>query len=108
MPTIARRSSWVASRTLIARVAFAITKRSLHVNPFRGHLDDHALLIRPESPELPTGVFAGQLLDVLVRALGDQLGPAANRERVVVGPRRIEDCDRHPVVALQILGLQAR
>src|SRR6266852_3796823 len=103
---MAARSSCVAALTVAALAALAITQESLHVNPFRGHLDDHPLLIRAEALESPAGVHARELVDVLLGALGDQLRAAPDRHRVSVGARGIEDRDRHAVVALQIPRLQ--
>src|SRR5260370_34722678 len=101
---MARRSSWVAARTLAGLVAFAI-KRSLHVNPFRRDLDDHACLAGLEALEPIPGVRAGQLFDVLIRALGDELGATADRKRVLIWMRGIDDGDRDPVVAEEVAGL---
>src|SRR5260370_16074862 len=101
---MARRSSWVAGRTLAGLVAFAI-KRSLHVNPFRRDLDGHARLPRSETLEPIPGVSARQLFDVLVRALGDELGATADRKRVLIWMRGIDDGDRDPVVAQEVAGL---
>src|ERR1700680_459448 len=108
MPTMARRSSWVAARTLTALVAFAITPRSLHVNPFRGHFDYHPPLVRTVALELPARVQASKLVDVLVRAFHDQLGSATDRHYVSIWPRGIEHRDGDAVVSLQVASLQAR
>src|ERR1700687_4305636 len=104
---MAARSSCVAALTVAALAAFAITQESLHVNPFRGHLDDHPLLIRAEALELSAGVQARELVDVLLGAFGDQLRAAPDRHRVAVGTRGIEQRDCHPGVPLQIPRLQA-
>src|SRR5712691_12693479 len=105
MPTMARRSSWVAARTLAGFVAFDINE-SLHVNPFWRDLDDHARLPRPETLEPIPGVRARELFDVLIGAFGDQLGAAANRQRVSIRMRGIEDCDRDAVVAQEVAGFE--
>src|SRR5260370_42263445 len=95
---MAPRSSWVAARTLAGLVAFAI-KRSLHVNPFRRDLDDHPRLPRTETLEPIPGVRARQLFDVLIRALGDELGATTDRQPVLVWMPGIDDGDRDPVAA---------
>src|SRR6266568_4803184 len=101
---MAPRSSCVAARTLAGFVAFAINE-SLHVNPFRRDLDDHPRLPRSETLEPIPGVRARQLFDVLIRALGDELGPTADRERVLIWMRGIDDGDRDAVVAQEVAGL---
>src|SRR5438309_8577678 len=108
MPTMARRSSWVAARMLTALAALALIRRSLHVNPFGRDLHDHPRLVGPESLELPPGVHARQLLDVLIGAFHDQLRSAADRQRVPIGTLWVDDGDRDAVVALQVAGLEAR
>src|SRR5712691_6296137 len=105
MPTMARRSSWVAARTVAALAALGLTRRSLHVNPFRRDLDDHPRLPRTEALEPIPGVRARQLFDVLIRALGDELGATDDRERVLIWMRGIDDGDRDPVVAQEVAGL---
>src|SRR5260370_277460 len=107
MPTMARRSSCVAARMLTALAALAITWRSLHVNPFGRDLDDHPSLVGPESLELPPGVHACELFDVLVGAFHDQLGAAPDRQRAPIRMLGVDDSDRDPVVALQVAGLEA-
>src|SRR6266851_674481 len=105
MPTMAPRSSCVAARTVAALAALGLTRRSLHVNPFRRDLDDHPRLPRSETLEPIPGVRARQLFDVLIRALGDELGPTADRERVLIWMRGIDDGDRDAVVAQEVAGL---
>src|SRR6202011_5816934 len=108
MPTMARRSSCVAARMLTALAALAITRRSLHVNPLGRDLDDHPRLVGPESPELPPGVHARELLDVLVGAFHDELGAAPDRQRAPIRTLGVDDRDRDAIVALQVASLQAR
>src|SRR6266851_1368214 len=105
---MAARSSCVAGLTVAALAALGLTTRSLHVNPFGGHLDDHPLLIWSEALEFPAGVNPRELADVLLRALSDQLRAAPDCQHVAVGTGGIEDRDRDPVVARQIASLQAR
>src|ERR1700736_4822604 len=107
MPTMARRSSCVAGRTLTALAAFAIRQRSLHVNALGRDLHDHPRLVGPKTFEGLAGVDAGELVDVLIRARQDQLGAPSYRQHVPVGMGRVEHCDRDPVVALEVAGLEA-
>src|ERR1700736_417503 len=107
MPTMARRSSCVAARMLTALAALAITRRSLHVNPLGRDLDDHPRLVGPESPELPPGVHACELFDVLVSPFHDQLGAAPDRQRAPIRTLGVDDGDRDPVVTMQVASLEA-
>src|SRR5438445_13659184 len=106
MPTMARRSSWVAARTVAALAALGLTRRSLQMDPFGRDLDDHARLAWPGTLEPISGVCARQLFDVLIGAFGDQFGAAADRRRVSIRMRGIEDRDRDAVVTQEVAGLE--